>query len=119
MTNTLKLGELREDDFRKTLPRYQKEHQQNNEQLANSFAELASKKGCSPAQLALSWVLSQGDNVIPIPGTKKRSKLKDNAGSVDISLSQQDLQDIEEVVKRYPDVGDRYSAANYKWADRN
>src|SRR4051794_571777 len=89
MTNTLKLGELGEDDFRKTLPRYQKEHEQNNEQLADSFAEVATKKGCSPAQLALAWVLAQGENVIPIPGTKKRSKLQDNAGSVDIVLSPQ------------------------------
>jgi len=119
MTNTLKIDELAGDDFRKTLPRYQKEHQQNNEQLADNFATLAAQKVCSPAQLALAWVLSQGENLIPIPGTKKRSKLQDNAASVDIALTGKDLEDIEEVLKKFPDVGDRYSAANYKWADRN
>lgn len=72
MTNTLNLNELPENDFRRTLPRYQKEYQENNENLARSFAALATKKGCTPAQLALAWVLAQGNNVIPIPGTKKR-----------------------------------------------
>lgn len=70
MTNSLKLNELGDNDFRKALPRYQQEHQDNNEQLAAGFAEIAAQKGCSPAQLALAWVLAQGENIIPIPGTK-------------------------------------------------
>lgn len=119
MTNTLNLNELPENDFRRTLPRYQQEYQENNENLAEAFAELATRKGCTPAQLALAWVLAQGDNVIPIPGTKKRDKLRDNAGSVDISLTPGDFEEIEEVLAKYPNVGDRYSEANYKWADRN
>jgi aryl-alcohol dehydrogenase-like predicted oxidoreductase len=119
MTNTLNVDELPEDDFRRTLPRYQKEYQENNENLARAFAELATQKGFTPAQLALAWVLAQGDNVIPIPGTKKRSKLKDNAGSVDKTLTTNDFNDIEAVLAKYPNVGDRYSEANHKWADRN
>jgi aryl-alcohol dehydrogenase-like predicted oxidoreductase len=92
MTNTLKLNELGDNDFRKSLPRYQQEHQDNNQQLAEGFAQIAAQKGCSPAQLALGWVLAQGDNIIPIPGTKKRRNLKDNAGSVDVTLSAAELQ---------------------------
>jgi aryl-alcohol dehydrogenase-like predicted oxidoreductase len=119
MTNTLNFKDLPENDFRRTLPRYQEEYQENNTSLAQAFAELASQKGCTPAQLALAWVLAQGDNVIPIPGTKKRDKLKDNAGSVDLVLTPQDMSDIEAVLAKYPNVGDRYSEANYKWADKN
>lgn len=119
MTNTLRLSELAADDFRKTLPRYQQQYQNNNEKLAEAFAALASEKNCTPAQLALAWLLAQGENIIPIPGTKKRSKLADNAGSVDIQLSQEDLQDIEKVLAKYPNIGDRYNEASYKLVDKS
>ncbi len=119
MTNTLKLNELADNDFRKALPRYQQEHQDNNQNLAADFAEIAEQKGCSPAQLALGWVLAQGDNIIPIPGTKKRRNLRDNAGSVDVTLSPDDLQQIEALLLKYPDTGDRYSEANWKFVDKN
>ncbi len=119
MTNTLRLSELAADDFRKTLPRYQQQYQDNNEKLAEAFAALASEKNCTPAQLALAWLLAQGENIIPIPGTKKRSKLADNAGSVDIQLSQEDLQDIEKVLAKYPNIGDRYNEASYKLVDKS
>lgn len=119
MTNTLKLDQLADNDFRKNLPRYQQAHQDNNQKLAEEFAGIASQKGCSPAQLALGWVLAQGDNIIPIPGTKKREKLKDNAGSVDVTISAGDLQQIEALLAKYPDTGDRYSEANWKFVDKN
>ena len=119
MTNTLKLQELPENDFRKTLPRYQQEYQDNNQKLAQEFAEAASQKGCTPAQLALAWLLAQGDNIIPIPGTKKRDKLKDNAGSVDIELSTQDMKDIEEVLAKFPNVGNRYNEASWELVDKS
>jgi aryl-alcohol dehydrogenase-like predicted oxidoreductase len=119
MTNTVNINELPDNDFRKTLPRYQQQYQENNENLSQAFATLAATKGCSPAQLALAWILAQGENIIPIPGTKKRDKLKDNAGSVDITLSNEDLQNIEEVLTKYPDTGDRYNESNYKWVDKN
>jgi aryl-alcohol dehydrogenase-like predicted oxidoreductase len=119
MTNTLKLNELADNDFRKALPRYQQDHQDNNQKLAAGFAEIASQKGCSPAQLAIAWVLAQGDNIIPIPGTKKRKNLKDNAGSVDVTVSSDDIKQIEALLAKYPDIGDRYSEANNKFVDRS
>ncbi len=119
MTNSLKLNELGDNDFRKALPRYQQEHQDNNEQLAAGFAEIAAQKGCSPAQLALAWVLAQGENIIPIPGTKKRKNLRDNAGSVDVALSADDNRQIEALLVKYPNVGSRYSEANWKFVDKN
>jgi aryl-alcohol dehydrogenase-like predicted oxidoreductase len=119
MTNTLKLDELGDRDFRKSLPRYQKAHQDNNQKLASGFAEIAAQKGCSPAQLALAWVLAQGDNIIPIPGTKKRRNLKDNAGSVDVSLTADDLRQIEALLLKYPNVGERYNESNNRFVDKN
>jgi aryl-alcohol dehydrogenase-like predicted oxidoreductase len=119
MTNTLNLKDLPDTDFRKNLPRYQQQNQENNENLAAGFAEIATQKGCSPAQLALGWVLAQGDNIIPIPGTKKRKNLKDNGGSVDVTLTADDLQSIEALLAKYPNTGPRYNEANNKFVDRN
>lgn len=100
---------LAADDFRRTLPRFNDEHWQNNQQLVNDFADLAKQKGCTAAQLALVWVLAQGDDIIPIPGTKKRKYLEENAAAADIVLSKADLQQIEALVARYPNTGKRYS----------
>jgi aryl-alcohol dehydrogenase-like predicted oxidoreductase len=119
MTNTLNLSELPDTDFRKTLPRYQQQNQDNNQKLAAGFAEIATQKGCSPAQLALGWVLAQGDNIIPIPGTKKREKLRDNAGSVDITITANDLQQIQALFAKYPNIGERYNESNLKYVDKN
>ncbi|WP_431215315.1 aldo/keto reductase [Puia sp. P3] len=118
MTNTLEMDKLGANDFRRALPRYQGEHAENNRQLSAAFADLAAAKGCSPAQLALAWVLAQGDFIIPIPGTKRRKYLIDNAGSVDVELSPADLQEIDAVVARYPNIGDRYNEANYKFLEK-
>lgn len=118
MTNTLEIDKLGENDFRRSLPRYQGEHAENNKNLSAAFAELATEKGCTPAQLAIAWVLAQGENIIPIPGTKRRKYLIENAGAADISLSASDLQQIADVVARYPNVGDRYNEANYKFLEK-
>lgn len=119
MTNTLNLAALPEDDFRKKLPRYQEEHLQNNEGLAASFAHLAKGIGCTPAQLALAWVLAQGDHIIPIPGTKKRKNLADNAGAVDVQLSAEHLQQVEDLLGRFPNTGNRYDEASWKMVDKD
>ena len=119
MTNTLNLSALPDDDFRKKLPRYQEEHQQNNEGLAAAFAQMAKQINCSPAQLALAWVLAQGDHIIPIPGTKKRKNLADNAGAVDVQLSKEHLRQIENLLARFPDTGDRYDEASLKMVDKD
>lgn len=119
MTNTLDLGQLGEKDFRKALPRYQGQHAENNSRLSAAFAALAAQKGFTPAQLALAWVLAQGSHIIPIPGTKRRKYLQDNAGAVDISLEPVDFQDIEDLLAEYPNVGDRYNEANNRFVDKN
>ncbi|HEY4285862.1 MAG TPA: aldo/keto reductase [Puia sp.] len=119
MTNTLDMDKLGANDFRRALPRYQGEHAENNKQLSAAFAQLAGSKGCTPAQLAIAWVLAQGEYIIPIPGTKRRKYLLDNAGSVEVSLSPADLQQIAAVIARYPNIGDRYNEANYKFLEKN
>jgi len=119
MTNTLDLNALGDKDFRRNLPRYQQEHAENNTNLVAGFAAIATAKGCTPAQLAIAWVLAQGENIIPIPGTKRRKYLLDNAGAVDVSLSSEDLQRMEALLAEFPDTGDRYNEANYKFVDKN
>ncbi len=109
MTNTLDNKKIDETDFRKALPRFSDEHWDNNSKLASAFAGLADDKGCSPAQLALSWVLAQGNDIIPIPGTKQRKHLIDNAGAVDIELTTTELKRIEDLLIQFPNIGSRYS----------
>ncbi len=114
-TNTLNQADFGEKDFRNTLPRFaEKEHFENNQKLAQEFAGLAEEKHCTPAQLALAWVLSQGSNIIPIPGTKKRKYLQENAEAVNVQLSEPELTAIEALLKKYPNVGNRYGEANSK-----
>ena len=105
---------LAQDDFRRTLPRFDDEHWQNNKELVDDFAEFAQSKNCTPAQLALAWVLAQGDDMIPIPGTKKRKYLEENAAAADIVLSRNDLEEIEDIVNRHPNIGKRYSEGALK-----
>ena len=108
VTNTVVKEKLGDNDWRKALPRFSDQHWENNSNLANGFADIASKKGCTPAQLALAWVLAQGDNIIPIPGTKHRKYLEENAEAADVEINENDLQEIESLLLRYPDFGSRY-----------
>jgi len=114
VTSVVDPSQLAADDFRKGLPRYSDEHLANNQALAKAFGEIAAGKNISAAQLALAWVLAQGDDIIPIPGTKKRKYLEENAAAVDITLSPADLKAIDELLARYPDTGGRYSEASMK-----
>lgn len=114
VTATLQVDTLAESDFRRTLPRYQQEFADNNTKLVNGFAAIAADKNCSPAQLALAWVLAQGEDIIPIPGTKKRKYLEENAGALDVELSVTDLATIDELVARYPNTGERYNEGSMK-----
>lgn len=109
MSNALDAKTLKEGDFRKTLPRYNGDYLANNQNLAAAFATFASEKNCTPAQLAIAWVIAQGEHIIPIPGTKRRVYLEENAKAVDVHLSPLDLEAIEAIVKRYPNVGPRYT----------
>jgi aryl-alcohol dehydrogenase-like predicted oxidoreductase len=117
-TNTLNVSKLEENDFRKHLPRYSGEYLENNQNLASDFAALAAGKNITPAQLALAWVLAQGDNIIPIPGTKRRKYLEENAGAADVILSHEDLEEIEGLLKKYPNIGPRYTENEFKLVNK-
>lgn len=106
--------QLPSDDYRRTVPRFAGEHWRNNKSLVDEFAEIARDKNCTPSQLALAWVLAQGPDMIPIPGTKRRKYLDENAAAVDIVLSKPDLDRIETTIGKYPDVGQRYSEGALK-----
>ncbi|MEP6727232.1 MAG: aldo/keto reductase, partial [Bacteroidota bacterium] len=109
ITNTISINQMPANDFRSSLPRYQGEHASNNVQLVQEFAAIAEKKICTPAQLAIAWVLSRGNDIIPIPGTKKRKYLEENAGAAGVVLNENDLLTIDALVKRFPNVGERYA----------
>jgi aryl-alcohol dehydrogenase-like predicted oxidoreductase len=96
-------------DFRKYQPRFQGENFARNLDLVERVQEIAAEKGCTPAQLALAWVLSQGDDVVPIPGTKRRTYLEDNAGASEVELDGDDLARIEEAFPKHAAAGDRYA----------
>ena len=119
MTNTLDVSTLADSDFRKSLPRYQQEYQENNEKLSKEFAAIAADKNSSAAQLALAWVLAQGEHIIPIPGTKRRKYLEENAAAVDLFLNASDLRAIENLLAKYPNTGARYSESQNKLVDKN
>ena len=119
MTNTLDINQLKDDDFRKTLPRYQKENAENNTSLAQGFALIAKRKYCTPSQLALAWVLAQGEHIIPIPGTKRRTYLIENVGAIDMVLTRHELAEIEELLAKYPNTGERYNTGSNKLVDKN
>jgi aryl-alcohol dehydrogenase-like predicted oxidoreductase len=118
-TNTVDMEKVDDNDFRKQLPRFSGEHWKNNKNLAQSFADLAASKNCTPAQLALSWVLGYGDHIIPIPGTKHRKHLEENAGAADINLTPADRQDIEDLLARFPNIGSRYTERFARQLDKD
>jgi aryl-alcohol dehydrogenase-like predicted oxidoreductase len=98
-----------EDDFRRDHPRFTGENFARNLELVDRVRELAASKGATPSQLAIAWVLAQGDDVVPIPGTKRRSYLEENLGALDVELTPEDLAAIEEVTPRGSVAGARYN----------
>jgi len=98
------------NDMRRAQPRFQGENFQKNLRLVDRVAELASEKKCTPGQLALAWVLAQGDDIVPIPGTKRRSYLDENLGALDVRFSAADLARIDETLPRGAAAGPRYNA---------
>jgi aryl-alcohol dehydrogenase-like predicted oxidoreductase len=100
-------AELAEDDFRRTQPRFQGDNLEANMRIVAKLREIADEKGITPAQLALAWVLAQGDDIVPIPGTKRRKYLEENAAAADVELTEEDLARIDDEL---PEVsGDRYA----------
>jgi aryl-alcohol dehydrogenase-like predicted oxidoreductase len=99
------------DDYRRHSPRFQGENFKKNLELVSSIERIAAEKGCTPAQLALAWVLAQGDDLVPIPGTKRRKYLEENTGALRISLTPEDLRRIDEVAPKGVAAGTRYPEA--------
>lgn len=118
ITNTISVARLDEKDFRHKLPRYQGQYAANNEQLAAAFAKKAAEKNATAAQLALAWVLAMGENIIPIPGTKKRKYLVENAAAADLVLTTEDFAAIEALLAQFPNTGDRYNETFQQFVDR-
>jgi aryl-alcohol dehydrogenase-like predicted oxidoreductase len=100
------IDDLAEDDYRRYQPRFVGENFQRNLDLVTKIEQLAADKGVTPAQLALAWVLAQGDDVIPIPGTKRRARLEENAAAADVVLGDDELRAIADALPEA--VGDRY-----------
>ena len=103
--------DLPADDYRRTTPRFQEENFQRNLDLVKRVEEIAREKRCTPAQLALAWVLAQGDHIVPIPGTKRRKYLQENVGALDVDLTSKDLARIDEVAPKDAFAGSRYPEA--------
>jgi aryl-alcohol dehydrogenase-like predicted oxidoreductase len=108
--------ELDEGDFRRNGPRFQEANLEANLGLAAKVREIAEEKGVTPAQLAIAWVLAQGEDLVPIPGTKRRSYLEQNAGAIDVELTDQDLARIDAEIPEA--AGDRYDEAGMASIDR-
>jgi aryl-alcohol dehydrogenase-like predicted oxidoreductase len=104
--------DLPTDDYRRTTPRFQGENFQKNVEFVDRLAEIAKEKKLTPAQLALAWVLAQGDDIVPIPGTKKVNYLEQNAAAVEVKLTPEEVWRIAAAIPR--GAGDRYPAGAMK-----
>jgi aryl-alcohol dehydrogenase-like predicted oxidoreductase len=104
-----KFEDLAADDFRRNSPRFQGENFQKNLDLVGRVEQIAKEKNCTPGQLALAWLLARGDDIIPIPGTKRRKYLEENIAALNVKLSAADLQRLDEVAPKGAASGDRYN----------
>ncbi len=112
LTGTVRdAGQLADGDFRRTIPRFAADALPANVALADALAGLAAERGCTPAQLALAWVLAQADDIVAIPGTRRRDRLRENVGAAGVTLSREDAAWIGAVVDPARVVGDRHSQA--------
>lgn len=110
----MSLDDLSEDDWRRHSPRFQGDNLQRNWRLVRGIQEMAEEKDCTPSQLALTWVLAQGTDIVPIPGTKRRSYLEENMAALDLRLSQEDLKRLENIAPRGVAAGSRYPEAGMR-----
>jgi aryl-alcohol dehydrogenase-like predicted oxidoreductase len=111
-------GDLAGDDFRRGNPRFQGENFDRNLALANEVRELATAKRVTASQLALAWVLARGDDIVPIPGTKRRTYLEQNAAAADLRLTEEDLAALEKAAPRDAVAGERYPAEGMRGVNR-
>jgi aryl-alcohol dehydrogenase-like predicted oxidoreductase len=110
--------DLPENDFRRTSPRFQGENFEKNLELVEQVRKIASEKGVTPGQLALAWLLHQGDDIVPIPGTKRRKYLEENAAAAKVMLAEEDLRRIDEVAPKGVAAGERYPEALMRTINR-
>jgi aryl-alcohol dehydrogenase-like predicted oxidoreductase len=119
LSGTLRSVEgLGDDDFRRTLPRFERENFQRNLALIAKVEELARAKGCTPAQFALAWLLARDEHVVPIPGTKRRKYLEENVGATEIRLSSDYLRSVDQILPPGSASGARYGEAAMKSVNR-
>ncbi|KJZ21640.1 aldo/keto reductase [Tritonibacter mobilis] len=117
LTGRFQDGQFEKGDFRASLPRFQDDAAQANRRIADLVAGVAERKDCTPAQLALAWLLAQGKDIVPIPGTKQSKYLRDNVGAAEVVLSDTDLADIDAGLAERPVSGARYTAEGMKGVD--
>lgn len=110
--------DLPPDDYRRNTPRFQGANFGRNLELVQRVGDLAKEKHCSPAQLALAWVLAQGEHIVPIPGTKRRKYLQENVAALDVSLTENELARISEVMMPEAIAGKRYPDAMMSWVNK-
>jgi len=108
------VDDLPPDDYRRNSPRFQGENFQRNLDLVRQVEEIARRKRCTPSQLALAWVLAQGDDIVPIPGTKQRKYLEENTRALEVELSAGDLEELDEVAPKGVAAGERYHEAGMR-----
>lgn len=118
LTGKLAASSIKDKDFRKNLPRFQEENFKKNQLMVEALGALAAELNCSPAQLALAWLLHQDENIVPIPGTKRTKYLKENAQAVNIDLNDAHLEAIQDLLDKYPVAGERYSEGALKLVGR-
>ena len=106
------------NDFRRWSPRFDSENFDRNLALVERVRAMAARKECTPAQLALAWVLAQGDDIVPIPGTKRRKYLEDNIGALDVRLDASDLAELDAAFPRDVAAGERYTTDGMKMLRR-
>ena len=110
--------DLPDDDYRRNSPRFQGENFQKSLDLVRHIEQLARRKGCTPSQLALAWLLARGNDIVPIPGTKRRVYLEENVGALDVSLTAADLSQIDAIAPRDVAAGPRYTEAGMRSVNR-
>ena len=110
--------DLPENDRRRAFPRFQGENFERNLQLVEDVERIATKKGCTPAQIALAWILAQGEDIVPIPGTKRRKYLKENVAATEIQLSPEELESLNNISEPEKVAGSRYPEEGMKSVNR-
>lgn len=106
--------DFEEGDFRSNLPRFSDQAMSTNRRIAEVIGDVATLKGCTPAQLSLAWLLSKGDNIVPIPGTKRLGYLEENAAAASIHLTADEQQQLEAATENLPVIGERYTPEGMK-----